>query len=143
MAFQVLQEAQDVPRTRKAVQGGNHFKYSNLRVNGYIPIPQEMMDSVKDNLLWLTDVRHVPCQVVQMIYNLYSGTDHVPGMNVPPKTPRDDDEKETSAVRNERSKRSKKDRVGKKSNLYLSTILNPQSGHGNIQISLEPLQGLG
>ena len=31
------------------------------------------MDSVKDNLRWLTDVRHAPCQVVLMIYNLYPG----------------------------------------------------------------------
>ena len=145
LAFQVLEEARDVPRGRKAVQGGNHFKYSNVRVNGYIPIPEEMMESVKDNLRWLPDVRHVPWHVVQMIYNLLpgDGTDHVPGMIVPPKTPRDDDKKETSAERNERRKRSKKNRAGKTLNLRLSSIPNPQSGRGNIQIYLEPLQGLG
>ena len=83
------------------------------------------MESVKDNLRWLTDVRRVPCEVVQMMYNLYPGTDHVPGMIVPPKTPRDEDEKETTAERNERRKRSKKNRAGKTSHLYLSSILNP------------------
>ena len=143
LAFRVLEDAQDVPRGRKAVQGGNHFRYSNLRVNGYIPIPEKMMELVKDNFRWLSDVRRVPCEVLQMIHNLYPGTDHVPGMIVPPKTPRDKDEKETTAERNERRKRSKKNRVGKTSHLYLSSILNPQSGHGNIQIYLEPLQGLG
>ena len=29
---------------------------------------------------WLTDVRHVPCYVVQTIYNLQPGADYIPGM---------------------------------------------------------------
>ena len=84
-----------------------------------------MTESVQDNLRWLTDVRHAPCEVVQIIYNLYPGTGHVPGMIVPPETPQNDNEKQTSAERNERCKRSKTNRAGIPSHLYLSSILNP------------------
>ena len=66
------------------------------------------MESVKDNLRWLTNARRVPSKVVQMIFILYPGMNHIPGMIVPLKTPRDDNEKQISAERNKRRKRCKR-----------------------------------
>ena len=39
MTFEVLEEAKDAPKERRAVQGGYYFKYGSLCVRGYIPIP--------------------------------------------------------------------------------------------------------
>ena len=46
MTFEVLEEAKDAPRERKAVQGGYYFKYGSLCVRGYIPIPERMMEAI-------------------------------------------------------------------------------------------------
>ena len=70
LVFELLEEAKDPPKERRAVQGGYCFKYGSLHVRGYVPIPERMMESIENNLRWLTDVRHVPCYVVQTIYNL-------------------------------------------------------------------------
>ena len=64
LAFELFEEAKDAPKERKAMQGGYYFKYISLCVHRYIPIPKRMMESIKNNLRWLTDVRPVPCYVV-------------------------------------------------------------------------------
>ena len=110
LAFEVLEEAKDAPKERRAVQRGYCFKYGSLHVHRYVPIPERMMESIKKNLRWLTDVRRVPCYVVQTMYNVYPGADYIPGMIQPPVPPRKEHDKETTTERNERRKRSKRNR---------------------------------
>ena len=123
MTFEVLEEAKDAPKERRAVHGGYYFKYGSLCVRGYIPIPERMMEAIKNNLRWLIDIRHVPCYVVRTIYNLYPGADYVQGMIQPPIPPRKEHDKETTAERKERRTRSWKNKKG---------IMHQVSGTGNL-----------
>ena len=126
LAFELLEEAKDALKERRAVKGGYCFKYGSLCVCRYVPIPERIMEYMENNLCGLTDIRHVPCYVVQTIYNLYPVADHIPGMIQPPILPQKKHDKETTAERNERGKRYKKNKKG---------VRHQASSTGNLGLS--------